>query len=189
MGSVDPTLPPPQSLGGHDATEITPEMLRANAAPAFIGSPLLPEPDRLRVDNIATLLSLSVEVPVQIATLRLLSPTYSQHEVEAIWTSWAPHFAPPNGHPLSGGTLLRDTILQALWTAFPTATHTKEAAATLVGAVAAAVTTHTFLAHTATDLDDEEMEVTTPPSPYNPTRAHPLFPLIHLMEPAPPHAY
>ena len=36
------------------------------------------------------------------------------------------------------------------------------------------MTTHTFITHTAADLEDEEMEVITPHSHYNPTRAHPL---------------
>jgi hypothetical protein len=48
--------------------------------------------------------------------------------------------------------------MQALCTSFPTAHHTREAAATLVNAVAAALTTQTFIAHTAADLEDEEME-------------------------------
>ncbi len=85
-------------------------------------------------------------------------------------------FCSPEQSPLSGGTLLRDTILQALCTFSPTAKQTREAAATLVNVVAAAVSTQTFLAHTAVDLDDEEMEVNTPYSHYNLTRAQPLFP-------------
>ncbi len=123
VGSVDLILPPPQGLGGPDAAEITPEIIRANAVTAFIGSPLIPEPDQLKVDNIATMLSLSVEGPAKKAAFRLFAPAYSQQEAEAeaeaIWISRAPHFAPPNDHPLSGGTLLRDTILQALCTFFP----------------------------------------------------------------------
>ncbi len=86
-GSVDPILPPPQGPGGPDATETSPEMMRANAVTAFIGSPLLPEPYQLRVDNIATLLSLSVEDPAQKVAFRLFAPAYSRQEAEALWTS------------------------------------------------------------------------------------------------------
>jgi len=86
-------------------------MERANAVTAFIGSPLLPNPAQLRVDNIATLLALAVEGPAQKAAFKLFSLAYSQQEAEAIWTSWAPHFAPPPDHPLAEGTLLKDTIL------------------------------------------------------------------------------
>jgi hypothetical protein len=83
-GSVDPTLPPPRGLGELDDAEITPKMVRANAVTAFIGPPLLPEPDQLRVDNIGTLPSLSVEGPAQTAAFRLFALAYSQHEAEAI---------------------------------------------------------------------------------------------------------
>jgi hypothetical protein len=76
---------------------------------------------------------------------------------------------------LAGDTLLRDTILQALCTPFTTTEQTKEVAATLVNAMAAVVTTQTFIAHTAEDLEDEEMEVTTPHSHYNLARSYPLL--------------
>jgi len=85
-----------------------------------MGSPLLPEPTRLKVGSIATLLALAVDGPVQKAAFKLIAPTYSQQEAEAIWFDWAPHFAPPPDHSLAGGTLLRDTILQVLCTPYPT---------------------------------------------------------------------
>ena len=87
---------------------------------------------------------------------------------------------------MSEGTLLRNTILRALCTPFPTTKQTKEAAATLVNAVAAVVTTQTFIAHTAVDLDDEEMEVITPTLITTQQGHTPFLPPIHLMEPAPP---
>ncbi len=96
-------------------------MDRANVVTAFIGSPLLPEHTQLMMDNIATLLALAVDGPAQNAALQLLALPYSQQEAEAIWISWAPHFAHSPDHPLVGGTLLRDTIMQALCTPYPTA--------------------------------------------------------------------
>ncbi len=55
--------------------------------------------------------------------------------------------------------------------------------------MAAAVTTQTFIAYTAADLEDEEMEVTTPPSLITIQQGHtPFSTPIHLMEPAPAHA-
>jgi hypothetical protein len=51
---------------------------------AFMGSPLLPEPNQLRMDDIATLLTLAVDGPVRKAIFKLLAPTYYQQEAEAI---------------------------------------------------------------------------------------------------------
>ena len=62
---------------------------------------------------------------------------------------------------MAGGTLLRDTILQALCTLYLTTNQAREVAATPVNALAAAVATFTFVAHTAAELFDEEMEVNT----------------------------
>ena len=50
---------------------------------AFIGSPLLHEPAQLRMDNIATLMALTVDGPVQKSAYKLIAPTYSQQEPEA----------------------------------------------------------------------------------------------------------
>ncbi len=76
---------------------------------------------------------------------------------------------------MAGGTLLRATILQALCTSYPTPKQVREAAVTLVNALAAAVSTQAFIAHTAEDLDDEEMEVTNPHSHHTQTCAYPFF--------------
>ena len=65
------------------------EMDRASVVTAFIGSPLLPEPNPLKVDNIAILLALAVDGPVKKTAFKLLAPTYSQQEAEAIWIAWA----------------------------------------------------------------------------------------------------
>jgi hypothetical protein len=59
-------------------------MDRASVVTAFIGSPLLPEPNPLKVDDIATLLALAVSGPVQKVAFKLFTPTYSQQEAEAI---------------------------------------------------------------------------------------------------------
>ena len=93
-----------------------PAMARANAVTAFVASPLLPEPTKLGLNLITTLLALAVDGPVHKAVIKLLAPAYSQQEAEAIWTAWAPHLTPPPGHPLAGGTLLRDTIVQSMCT-------------------------------------------------------------------------
>ncbi len=82
---------------------------------------------------------------------------------------------------MAGGTLLRDTILHALCTPFPTVEQTKEVAATLVNALEAVVTTQTLIDHTTADLEDEEMEVTTP-TLITTQQGHISFSiLIHLM--------
>jgi len=117
-----------------------------------MGSPLLLEHKQLRVDHIATLLALAMDGPVQKAAFKLLALAYSQQEAEAIWTAWAPHFAPLPDNPLAGGTLLWDTMLQTLCTHYPTAKHAKEAACKLINDIAASVATRTFAAHTAADL-------------------------------------
>ncbi len=62
-GSTDPILPPPQGSKGQEADVVPPELDRATVVTFFIGSPLLLEPNQLRVDDIATLLALAVEGP------------------------------------------------------------------------------------------------------------------------------
>jgi len=116
------------------------------------------------VDHIATVLSLAVDGPVHKAAIKFLALAYSQQEAEAIWMAWAPHLAPPTDHPLAGGTPLRDTILQALCTPYPTTKQEREATDKLVEDIAKAVATQTFVAHKAADLPDEEMEVIPHPS-------------------------
>jgi hypothetical protein len=162
--SADPILPPPQGPMGQEDGDIPRELDRANLVKVFAASPLLPEPTLLKVDHVATLLALAVDGPVQKAAIKFLAPAYSQQEAEAIWTAWAPHLAPPPDHPMAGGTLLRDTILQALCTPYPTTKQAKEVAGKLVNDLAQAVATQTFVAHTAADISDEEMEVNIHPS-------------------------
>jgi len=71
---------PPQGPTGQEDDEVTPELDRANVITAFVGSPLLLEPNQLKADNIATFLALAVDGPVQKATFKLLAPTYYQQE-------------------------------------------------------------------------------------------------------------
>jgi len=108
-------------LTGQRDSDIPPDLENAaNAVTAFVASPLHPEPNQLKVDHVATMLSLAGDGPVHKAAIKLLAPAYSQQEAEAIRTAWAPHLARPPDHPLAGGTLLRDIILQALCTPYPT---------------------------------------------------------------------
>jgi hypothetical protein len=158
-GSADTILPPSHGPTGQEDAEVPPEMIRANAVTAFIGSPLLPEPAQLRVDHIATLMALAVEGPIQNAAFKLLALAYSQQEVGAIWTACAPHLAPPPYHPLACGTLLRDAILHTLCTPYSPAKRARETTGKLVDGIVKAVTTQTFVAHTTADLSYEEMEV------------------------------
>jgi hypothetical protein len=48
-----------------------------------VASPLLPEPNQLKIYHIATLMALAVEGPVQKAAIKLLAPAYSQQEAKA----------------------------------------------------------------------------------------------------------
>jgi hypothetical protein len=91
-------------------------MDRANVVTAFMVSPLLPEPNHLRVDYITTLLALAVDGPVHKAAIKLLALAYFQQEAAAIWLAWAPHLAPPLGHLLAKGTPLPETIMQSTCT-------------------------------------------------------------------------
>jgi len=151
-GPADPTLPPPQGPTGQEHDVVPPEVYRTNVVAAFMGSPFLPKPNQLRADHIANLLAHGVDGPVQKVAFKLLATAYSQQEAKAIWTAWAPHLAPPLTTSLAGCTLLRDTVLQALCTHYPTTKHSNEAACKLVNDLAAAVATHTFAVHTAADL-------------------------------------
>jgi hypothetical protein len=53
-------------------------MAGANAITAFVASPLLLEPNKLKIGHIAALLRLAMEGPVQKAAIKLLAPAYSQ---------------------------------------------------------------------------------------------------------------
>jgi hypothetical protein len=105
-------------------------------------------------------MALAVDGPKHKATIQLLAPAYSQKEAESIWTVWASRLSPPLDHPLAEGTLLQETVLQNLLTPFPSTKLSREAAKKLVDDIAKAVTIQTFVTHTATDISDEEMEVT-----------------------------
>jgi hypothetical protein len=56
---------------------------------------------------------------------------------------------------MAGGTLFRDTILQAICTPYPTTKQAREVACVLVNDLAAVVANQTFVAHTAAELSDE----------------------------------
>ena len=59
--AADPALLPLHGLTGQRDDEIPPDVARANAVTAFLASPLLPEPNHLRVDHLTTLLALAVD--------------------------------------------------------------------------------------------------------------------------------
>jgi hypothetical protein len=69
---------------GQGDGEIPPNRARANAVTPFVASPLLPEPNQLRVGHISTLLALVVDGSVHNAAIKLLAPAYSQQEAKAI---------------------------------------------------------------------------------------------------------
>ena len=129
------------------------------------------------MDHITALLARVADGPVHKAAIKLLAPAYSQQEAEAVWTAWAPHLGPPPDHPLARGTLIQDTIIQSLCTPYPTAELAREAANKLVNDIAKAVLTQIFVAHTAEDLSDEEMEVTFRASHSDHTRSHFYLPV------------
>jgi hypothetical protein len=66
---------------------------------------------------------------------------------------------PTHDRPLAEGTLLREAVMQTLRTPYPSAKLVREVVRNLIDYIAKAVTTQTFVAHTATDLSDEKMEV------------------------------
>ena len=53
--------------------------------------------------------------------------------------------------------------MQSMCTPYPTSKSAREAAGKLIDDIAKAVVTQTFVAHTAADMSDEEIEV--PPHP------------------------
>jgi len=110
-----------------------------------VASPLLPEPNLLRVDHISATLALAVDGPIHKAAIKLLALAYSQHEAEAAWARWAPHLSPPPDHPLAAGTLIRDAIMQTLFTPYPSVKLAREASSKLVDDITKAVLTQTFV--------------------------------------------
>jgi len=63
--------------------------------------------------------------------------------------------------------------MQSLCTPYPTAKSAREATGKLVDDIAKAVVTRTFVAHTAEDMSEEEMEV--PPHPSHFDHIWPFF--------------
>ena len=61
-------------------TRNTPDLARANVITAFVASPLLPEPNQLKVDHILALLALAVDGTVHKAAIKLLAPACSLQE-------------------------------------------------------------------------------------------------------------
>ncbi len=55
-------------------------MARANAVRVFVASPLLSEPNHLRLDHITTLMALAVGGLVHKAAIKLLAPAYLLRE-------------------------------------------------------------------------------------------------------------
>jgi len=68
--------------------------------------------------------------------------------------------------------------MQSLCTPYPTTKLAREADGKLVDDIAKAVVTHTFVAHTAADLSDEEMELIPHPSHFGHVRCY-FQPLGH----------
>ena len=66
--------------------------------------------------------------------------------------------------------MLWDTIVQSMCTPYPPAKSAREAAGELADDIAKAVVTQTFVAHTAANLFDEEMDVLPHPSHFGHVR-------------------
>jgi hypothetical protein len=96
------------------------------------------------------------EGPTHKQAVKLLSLEYDPPTTNLIWDAWAPHIAPPEGHPLTGGDLAKDFVLATLCKPFPTEKLTEAPAKTIVDAIANAITTQAFIAHTIQDLEEEE---------------------------------
>ncbi len=86
-GPADPALPPHQGLTGQGDNDIPLDSARTNAVTAFVASPLLPEPNLIRVDHNATVLALAIDGSFHNEAVKLLAPAYSQQEAEAIWSA------------------------------------------------------------------------------------------------------
>jgi len=97
-----------------------------------VASPLLPERIQLWDNHISALLALAVDGQIHKAAIKLLAPTYSHQEAEAVWAVWAPHLSPSPNHPLAVGKLLRDAIVHILHTPCPKVKFAREDASKLV---------------------------------------------------------
>jgi hypothetical protein len=145
-----------------DATEGDELPTHSEAITAFIGSPHIPEPNRLRIDHISVLMGILSHDngPAQKYAVKLLSMEYDPAIAELIWQAWSTNMSPPAGHLLAVGTLARDLVLATLTKLFPTATQARTGAKALTDALVDLISTHTFVDHTVQDLEEEtEMEV------------------------------
>jgi hypothetical protein len=136
----------PVNLDGASEQEAVEEevpLTRSEAVTSFIASPILPEPNQLRIDQISTFVAFAAAYngEVQKKAIKLLSMEYDKAAAYLIWHAWAPHISPPVGHPLAGGTKAKDLVMATLLKPFPTATLAKAAAAALIDALAAVITT------------------------------------------------
>ncbi len=104
-------MQPPKGPTGQEEREISPNLARASAVTAFVASPLLHEPDKLKVDHISAFLALVVDGPIHKEAMKLLAPEYSQHLSFGFWAAWLPHLSPTPDHPPAASTMLRDVIL------------------------------------------------------------------------------
>jgi len=98
-GFADVSPPMQTTSTRHESPTKTAELTRAYAITAFMASPLLPDPDKLRVGHISALFAMAIEGHTQKAAIRLLAPEYSQAVAEKVWAAWEPHISPQPGHP------------------------------------------------------------------------------------------
>ena len=128
-GTHPPRQPTPATGGVHiqveapaqeDADPKAPPTL-SEATTAFIGSPLLPEPEQLIMGHISSLMALITrgDGPICVKFVQLLSMEYDFPTATLIWETWAPYIAPPVGHPLAGHDLAKDLVLATLCKPFP----------------------------------------------------------------------
>ena len=109
-----------EALAHEDAYPKAPPT-RSEATTAFIGSPLLPEPEQLILGHISSLMALMAggDGPACMKVVQLLSMEYDLPTATLIWETWAPYIAPPVGHPLAGHDLAKDLVLATLCKPFP----------------------------------------------------------------------
>jgi hypothetical protein len=107
-GAVE-ALHPSNGSTGKEELDISPELARANAVTALVASPLLSEPDRLKVDHISALLALAVDGP-QGGYKDPYSRVLLAIDGDYMGSVGTPPFPTPD-HPIAEGTLLRDAVL------------------------------------------------------------------------------
>jgi hypothetical protein len=91
-GPVEDNLRPLYGSTGQEEPDLPTYLTRDEAITTFMGSPILSEPDQLRVDHISALLALAVDGPIQKTAIQFLAPEYSQKAAEA---------SGQGGHPTS----------------------------------------------------------------------------------------